>query len=195
MNETERIIAAKKQQLRENLLQQRQQLSSKKVAEASNNICKGLTQLAQQQGPNIIHAYLPIRNEVNIIPFLKEQLQQGVRVVVPKVIGKRQLEHVELLPNFETETGLHKTLQPKSAAVYKGLYDWILVPGVGYDRYGMRLGYGGGYYDTFLADNGAATRIAPAYNLQLVKKIPTSQHDQPVHQIVTESEIIQPEEL
>ncbi|MFC4404211.1 5-formyltetrahydrofolate cyclo-ligase [Gracilibacillus xinjiangensis] len=67
--------------------------------------------------------------------------------------------------------------------------DLIIVPGLVFDQYGNRIGYGGGYYDRYLSDyNG--TKIALAANFQLVDKIHKEPHDIRVDYIVTESTII-----
>ena len=64
----------------------------------------------------------------------------------------------------------------------------MLVPGVAFDRTGRRLGYGGGYYDRLLPLLGRATRVAGAFDLQLVDRVPCAPHDVCVDVIVTESQ-------
>jgi 5-formyltetrahydrofolate cyclo-ligase len=66
--------------------------------------------------------------------------------------------------------------------------DWMLVPGVAFDRTGRRLGYGGGYYDRLLPLLGPdAVCAAGAYELQLVDEVPAAPHDLTVDVIVTEA--------
>jgi 5-formyltetrahydrofolate cyclo-ligase len=54
------------------------------------------------------------------------------------------------------------------------------------------VGYGGGFYDNYLAQTANALRIALAFELQLVDKLPRETHDLPVHVIVTEQRVIRP---
>jgi len=69
--------------------------------------------------------------------------------------------------------------------------DWVLVPGVAFDLAGRRLGYGGGFYDRLLPLLGAAAaRVAGAYDLQLVPRVPAAPHDLKVGTIVTETRTI-----
>jgi 5-formyltetrahydrofolate cyclo-ligase len=71
--------------------------------------------------------------------------------------------------------------------------DWVLVPGVTFDRTGRRLGYGGGYYDRLLPLVPArAPRIAGAFRVQIVERVPAGPHDMRVDAIVTEAETVLP---
>ncbi|EPE60492.1 5-formyltetrahydrofolate cyclo-ligase family protein [Exiguobacterium sp. S17] len=67
--------------------------------------------------------------------------------------------------------------------------DTCIVPGRVFDRSGYRIGWGGGYYDRFLATYRGAT-IALAYDVQVLDEIPIEPHDIPVELIVTEREMI-----
>jgi 5-formyltetrahydrofolate cyclo-ligase len=69
--------------------------------------------------------------------------------------------------------------------------DLVLVPGRAFDRAGNRLGRGGGFYDSFLADRAPqAFRAAAAYGAQIIGEVPHNENDEPVDAIVTESETI-----
>ena len=65
----------------------------------------------------------------------------------------------------------------------------VIVPGAVFDRRGYRLGYGGGYYDRFLAlEAPQALRIGLCFDLQLVDQLPEEAHDVPMDWLVTEQE-------
>jgi 5-formyltetrahydrofolate cyclo-ligase len=69
--------------------------------------------------------------------------------------------------------------------------EFILMPGVAFDRSGNRLGYGRGYYDKWLLTaDPALARVAAAFSCQIVKKVPVGPHDQTIDSIITENEII-----
>jgi 5-formyltetrahydrofolate cyclo-ligase len=77
----------------------------------------------------------------------------------------------------------------RCAAVAVGTLDFVLVPGLGFDARGGRLGNGGGFYDRLLAAMPAtAARVAAAFSAQLVETVPMGTHDQYVDLIVTEGE-------
>jgi len=65
----------------------------------------------------------------------------------------------------------------------------IIVPGVGFDEIGHRIGQGGGYYD-WLLSHSKALSIALAFEFQIKKTIPTESHDQRVDMIITEKRVI-----
>ena len=71
--------------------------------------------------------------------------------------------------------------------------DWVLVPGIAFDAEGRRVGYGGGYYDRLLPllEKGAA-RVAGAFELQIVERVPAAPHDTTVDAIVTERRTLEP---
>jgi 5-formyltetrahydrofolate cyclo-ligase len=69
--------------------------------------------------------------------------------------------------------------------------DVVITPGLAFDRRGHRLGYGGGYYDRYLARlHPAAARVGIAFSVQLVDELPVESVDQPVDVIVTDQEVI-----
>ena len=83
--------------------------------------------------------------------------------------------------------------QPHCPLIDNAALDIILVPGLAFTRDGRRLGRGGGYYDRLLAHPQCrAERIAVAFDVQIVEHITVEIHDQHIHQIITESGLIQP---
>ena len=65
------------------------------------------------------------------------------------------------------------------------------MPGIAFDIRGNRIGRGGGYYDNFLRKIYPSVKIiALAFEIQIVKKIPTNTNDIPVHKIITEKRIV-----
>ena len=82
--------------------------------------------------------------------------------------------------------------QPKSTfqkKVTKNDIDLWVIPGIGFDLFGNRLGYGGGYYDKVLK-GVRATVIGLAFDVQVVDKLPVESTDCPVDQIMTETRTI-----
>ena len=60
-----------------------------------------------------------------------------------------------------------------------------MVPGLAFDRFGFRLGYGGGYYDRFLTDF-SGTRIGVGYQMLMLEQVPHNRFDLKADLIVTE---------
>jgi 5-formyltetrahydrofolate cyclo-ligase len=69
------------------------------------------------------------------------------------------------------------------------VFDVVIVPMLGFDNDLQRIGYGGGYYDKFLAGQGGAKKIGVCFTLGLISKVPSEPHDIKLDTIVTENKI------
>ena len=94
-------------------------------------------------------------------------------------------------PDLQIDINESKISEPQNIPEGK-TYDLVIVPLVAFDRQGNRLGYGGGYYDRFLAGNSYGQAIGLAYSFQEVESLPVEEHDQKLDLIITEKEIIKP---
>ncbi|BDS11775.1 5-formyltetrahydrofolate cyclo-ligase [Aureispira anguillae] len=173
-----------KKDLRKQLLKQRALLNSKDKERYDQKICLSLEQLIMAKKCATVHAYLPMGEEVNIYPLLQRLLETKIRVYTPKTLKNRKLEHLELTNLDAIESGLWGTKHPIAAKTYEGKFDLIIVPGLAFDENKNRLGYGGGYYDNFLAQQITAYKAAVAYPFQLLKTIPVEPHDTPVDAVI-----------
>ncbi|UZR94303.1 5-formyltetrahydrofolate cyclo-ligase [Chondrinema litorale] len=184
------IVMTEKEELRKKMLALRAKLSLSEMKELSEKICKTLEQLVAKENPQVVHVFIPFKNEPDILPFLDFLLEKEKQVIAPKTLRNRQLEHYHYSGFNDLEQGLFKTLYPANGLKYEGKIDMILVPGLAFDRYGYRLGYGGGYYDTFLDTYPNAVKVGIVYPFQLVKKVPVETHDAKMNLIVTGSETV-----
>ena len=70
--------------------------------------------------------------------------------------------------------------------------DLLIVPGLAFEEMGYRVGYGGGFYDRFISEEGFnAVTAALAFDLQIVENVPKQPHDVKVDYIITESRMIE----
>lgn len=125
--------------------------------------------------------------EVNTRPLIDKALQAGKSVLVPKVT-KQGLTFHEIKTFSDLEPGVMGILEPTTPKTDLNI-DVCIVPGRVFDRSGYRIGWGGGYYDRFLATYYGRT-ISLAYSVQVLDEIPIEPHDIPVELIVTEREMI-----
>lgn len=135
-----------------------------------------------------------LKNEPDLLPHLLPVLSaQGACLSFFQIeAGELQARQVRALDDLQRGQMNVWEPKPQCAAIPIAALDLILVPGLAFTRDGARLGRGGGYYDRLLAHPQCrAKRIAIAYDLQLVDRIPLEPHDQHVHQIITESGLIQ----
>lgn len=163
---------------------------------ASVRIAAHLKQLAATWPAGVIVALFGgLKNEPDLVTHLLPALHaQGVRTCF------FQIEHQALQPReVRSMEDLHRGQMnvwepdPQCPHIDIAALDIILVPGLAFTRGGKRLGRGGGYYDRLLAHpHCRARRIAVAFDVQIVDHITVELHDQHIHQIITESGLIQP---
>jgi 5-formyltetrahydrofolate cyclo-ligase len=124
-------------------------------------------------------------------PTMAAILAAGKRLLLPYVDGTSLLAAEvatvdDLAPGYRgIREPIERTpLDPAVASV-------VLVPGVAFDGRGRRLGYGGGFYDGFLAGLPSTTRrIGLCFDLQVVDAVPAGARDEPVHAVITERRAI-----
>lgn len=139
--------------------------------------------------------YASFRSEVETLSMIKESLEMGKRVVVPKVDKKGHRLRLYEIKNMNELSpgymGIPEPSLPDERLVNINDIDLVVVPGVGFDYSGSRLGYGAGYYDILLSKTERKIPfIGLAYEEQLVDSISSELHDVKVDLIVTDERVI-----
>lgn len=136
---------------------------------------------------------LSINGEVETREIIQEAWKLKKLVAVPKTDPKLHELAFYALESFEQlEPGHFGIMEPKidsTSIVNSNDIDLLFVPGLVFDRKGYRIGYGGGYYDRFLAQFSNKT-LSLAFSFQVVDEIPRFDYDKPVDCIITEKETI-----
>jgi len=141
-------------------------------------------------GDLLLGFYWPFKGEFDARPLVRRLHARGGRFALPVVIEKAApLIFRAWAPGDRLVPGVWQI--PVPAEDRRVAPEALLVPLVGYDRGGYRLGYGGGYYDRTLAAMAAATgrrplTIAVGYALSAIATIHPQPHDIPMDVIVTE---------
>lgn len=130
--------------------------------------------------------------ELDPAPLLEALRARGAVVCLPRIAGPGALSLHVCEVSDRLQPGPFGLLQPSPDAeeAYADRIDLVIVPGVAFDAGGRRLGFGGGYYDRLLAGMPHATRLALAYDAQLIARVPTEAHDEPVDLIVTPTRVL-----
>ena len=174
-----------KKNLREYMLSERKTTDFRFKRNYDNQICKTLKErLITNQDIKVVHSYLPIKGEIDITPFLDWSLKNNIKIICPKVIGKGQMESIELEDLQKIDVGPFRTIHPGSNRKFDGETDLVLVPGLAFDLNLNRLGYGGGYYDRFLRKQTKSKNLALLYPFQLIETVPIEQHDIKVDELL-----------
>lgn len=130
----------------------------------------------------------PLPGESDLRPVMQALHADGLCIALPEVTAKRRPLTFRLWqPDCVMQPGHHGTCHPEGPPVQP---DVVCVPLLAFDRRGMRLGYGGGYYDRTLAALPRARAMGFGLSFQEVTCIPTGLYDVALPAIVTERELI-----
>lgn len=166
---------------------QRATLSQSARSEAATAAANAFFEKCPLSPTEIVAAYWPIRDEIDCRPVLSQLMDRFQPVCLPVVMGDGMPLDLRL---WENGTPLYPsgfgTLAPEESAP-RVVPDVVLMPLLGFDRFGTRLGYGGGYYDrTIAAFEKPARLIGFAFAVQELDRVPRETHDIPLDAIVTE---------
>lgn len=168
-----------KKELRKICLERRDTMSEEERSEASFHICQILLPLLQKK---TVLSYYPFRSEVSL-----SYLNHFLPVAYPYC--KEDNEMDALVPKYghfkKNRYGIMEPDPEKSILIPKEKIDVVLVPCVGFDESGTRLGHGGGYYDRYLKDC-PAFKIGIAFECQKVEELEADEWDIPLDMIITE---------
>ena len=185
-----------RQQLRKKILGTRDRLSDKDRHAKSISVMNNFLTLPGVKQWSTLFIYVNFRSEVETLELIKKCIDQKIRVAVPLVDASAVCMIPILIkdPEQDLVPGYYNIPEPdpkKSLRLEPAEIDAAVIPGSVFDLHGGRLGYGGGYYDRFLLhDAPGAKRIAFAFELQVVDKVPLEPHDQPLDILITEKRIV-----
>ncbi len=167
----------------------------------SQQICEKLINLPEYQTASVVMWYVDCRSEVRTRQNLTSILQSDKKIVAPYCtqdeFSKPKLGLWLLQDMNELRPGKWDILEPPKQRwqetgkqIQVEQLDLIVVPGVGFDRQGGRLGNGAGYYDRLLAKvRKDALLVGIAFESQLLESITMDEHDIFMDKVITETEI------
>lgn len=190
MPESSDDLKQAKRELRRSVITRRDAMSESNRAEASRLIRSRLLELPIVQAAGSVFIFISYSTEVDTHPVIETLLEAGRRVAVPKIVDKTTMLSVPIQGWDGLEPDKMGILTPVSNEHDQGPFDIAITPGVAFTENGERLGYGAGYYDRWFASHDVATKVAVAFEEQIVEAIPTDEYDLPVDIIVTERRLI-----
>lgn len=188
--------ASRKAVLRARFRAYREALPVAEVRARSAAVCARVAALPEMEAARTVHVYWPRvdRGELDTRPLIRTLQAAGRRIVLPVVVpgeGPPRLRHVLFEGEHALRPGPWGLLEPEGPDVAPGDLDAVVVPALGADRRGHRLGHGRGFYDAFLARLTAPT-VGVVYHACLVERLPVEPHDVPLSVIATERVTIRP---
>ena len=175
-----------------NKKEMRAQIRAKKRAMTESQIVSASARLGEKfrdcelyRNAKTIYGYLPYNQEVRTVPMLEQAIRDGKRVAVPKCYD-RDMKFI-YISDFEKEVAPGYANIPEPIAdepVADDKTALVLMPGLAFDPQGHRIGYGGGFYDRFLAEEPDHPTLALCYGFQMVDHLETEEFDIPVDMVL-----------
>ena len=184
-------LQLEKDKIRQEILKKRNNLSTEEVEKKSDLIIQNLEKFIKN-AENIM-IFMDMKNEVRITKLMK--LYPEKSFFIPKITDSKNRE-MKINKYKENELVLHKFgyYESSSSDFYnENILDIVIVPAVVFDLEKNRIGFGGGYYDTFLKkireENKKVLFIGICYDFQIIEKVPAEEHDVVLDFVVSESRI------
>jgi 5-formyltetrahydrofolate cyclo-ligase len=181
-------IAAWRKEQRARLLDSRKAISLEEYQIAGDAIMRAVANNLSMSTDMTIGCYWPFRREPDCLPFMRDVLKKGGRVALPVVIARGL--PLEFRPWTETtrmEAGVWNIPQPAEGRTV--IPTALVIPLLGFDDAGYRLGYGAGYYDRTLASlSPRPFTVGIGFEFSRMQTIHPLPHDVPMDVILTDQQ-------
>ena len=169
-----------KSTLRKKIREQKRAMPEEQIIATSQRLGELFLNSELYRNADTIYGYLPYNQEVRTTPMLGQALRDGKRVAVPKVYGD-EMKFIYLDDLSKVEKGFAGIPEPVAdGPVAEDPTALVLMPGLAFTEQGHRMGYGGGFYDKFLAQEPNHPTLALCYAFQMVDELPIDDYDVPV---------------
>ena len=173
-----------KKELRSYIRQRKRAMSEEEILLRSEKLGELFLKSEAYRNARTIYGYLPYNQEVRTTPMLAQALKDGKKVAVPKVYGN-EMKFIYLSDLNQVEKGYSGIPEPiADGPIGDDETALVLMPGMAFDPQGHRIGYGGGFYDKFLAEEPNHPTLALCYDFQMLPKLETEEHDIPVDFVI-----------
>jgi len=182
-----------KESVRKILRQKKDAMMPEDRLKKSHRICRHLMKIIGNS--ETVMVFTSKEKEVNTKPLILALFRQGNPVVVPIIVKEDvslRLSHLRDFSALVPSTfGVPEPIGSEIPALAEDV-DTIILPMLGFDLKGGRIGYGAGYYDRFLSKNPGLRKIGIAFACQEVANLPVDENDIPMDVIITENGIVYP---
>ena len=173
-----------KKELRRTIRERKRAMTEEEIVTRSEKLGVLFAQSEAYKNAKTIYGYLPYNQEVRTVPMLEQALKDGKKVAVPKVYGD-EMKFLYLDDLTKVSKGYAGIPEPiADGPVADDETALVLMPGLAFDPQGHRIGYGGGFYDKFLAAEPNHPTLALCYEFQLLPELDTEEHDIPVDTVL-----------
>jgi 5-formyltetrahydrofolate cyclo-ligase len=169
-----------KKELRRSIRECKRAMTEEEIVSRSEKLAELFYASDAYKNAKTIYGYLPYNQEVRTVPMLEQAMRDGKRVAVPKCYGE-EMRFIYMDDLSKVEKGYANIPEPiADDPVADDPTALVLMPGMAFTKDGKRMGYGGGFYDKFLAAEPDHPTVALCYAFQMVEDLPTEDYDIPV---------------
>jgi 5-formyltetrahydrofolate cyclo-ligase len=183
-----------KESVRKILRQKKEAMVPEDRLSKSRLICRHLMNVISD-GETVM-VFTSKEKEVNTRPLIMALFRQGNPVVVPIIVKEDFSLRLSYLRDFSalvpSTFGVPEPIGSEIPAAANDI-GTIVLPMLGFDRKGGRIGYGAGYYDRFLSKNPGLRKIGIAFACQEVDNLPVDENDIKMDAIITEEGMVYPD--
>ena len=173
-----------KSALRRTIREKKRAMTDKQIESASAELAERLFAHPAYQQAKALYGYLSYNQEVRTAAILERAQRDGKWVAVPKVYGD-EMKFLWLDDLTAVAPGAYGIPEPVAdGPVAEDPAALVLMPGLAFDREGHRMGYGGGFYDKYLAAHPGHPTLALCYGFQMLPYLETEAHDLPVDYVI-----------
>ena len=173
-----------KQALRKEIREKKRAMTEADILSKSEKLGQLFAASEAYRQAKTIYGYLPYNQEVRTTAMLQKALEDGKRVAVPKCYGD-EMRFIYLEDLSKVEKGYCNIPEPiEDGPIADDPTALVLMPGLAFDPQGHRMGYGGGFYDKFLAQEPDHPTLALCYDFQMLDYLETEAHDIPVDYVI-----------
>lgn len=196
-----------KKEVRKIITEKKKLMSSSEIDERSAELAGKFCALDEYKNSECIYVYIPYNQEVRTEYLIEQAFKDKKRVAVPLMLASGKELDKNNRPKADYMEFIYITdlteLKPNSMGISEPDQDiivsepgriadekdvLILMPGLAFDNYGGRIGYGGGFYDKYISSHKDThfTRIALCFDFQLLEeKLPMEEHDEKIDKVIT----------
>lgn len=173
-----------KQALRKEIREKKRAMTEEQIVQKSQQLGKLFADSEAYRQAKSIYGYLPYNQEVRTVAMLQQAILDGKRVAVPKCYGD-EMRFIWMEDLSLVEKGYAGIPEPiADGPVADDPTALVLMPGLAFDPQGHRIGYGGGFYDKFLASEPSHPTLALCYDFQMLEHLETEAFDIPVDHVL-----------
>lgn len=193
----ERInIKEYKKEIRDNMREFRNNLSPEAKAKKDKNILKNILKLSVYKKAKTVLCYMSTQKEIDTKELIKKAWKDGKKVALPKckdsdkkskaLSNQLDFYYINSFDELSKQSfGLLEPIEECCEKVTNFDESICIIPGFCFDKYGYRIGYGGGYYDRFLQRYTGA-KIGVVYKECMFKKLKYGRYDIPTNFVVND---------